>query len=303
MRESFPSRSASIRAGALLLLLFPTALAAQTAPEEASDPPVIAERPIVEVRDNWATTLDIISIGGEFIASPGEGGFFESYQRLGGSAGGLDATLAPSVAVRLKLSETLRLVIHTMWISTGFEESYYLSRASDTIMGFAIEGPAFALVEERFSVLAVPLMGGVELRPVTSQFSSYVGASIGAALVSNDWTTEVQDLAPSTYSRPRTNVDGVVFAPVGRLYAGMDLRFDRFFSGQSAFRGIFLEAAYTLIPLRRDYFTEIRRGSRGVDDPPVSDASSISAGGLSITFGVNLQFARRSADVAAANQD
>jgi hypothetical protein len=282
--EQMGKRSIDMTAGigalfltTLIVAIFPRYLWAQD-----DEPSVV---------DNWSETLDIISFGAEFIASPGHGGYFEEYQKLGGSTSSLDPALAPTLGVRLKLSDYLRLVFFSSWIRSGFTELYEVY--SPASLDPPVEPHVLAVVTDEFTVSAVPLMGGLEIRPVVSQFTSYVGLSAGLAFTSAEWTTEVRAISPSEFFRPESNVDGIGFSPALRLYAGMDLRFDRFFSGRSAFRGLYIEAAYVFLPVSRDYFTEIRPQARGVPEIPADDSATVLLGGLSITLGLNLQFLRQ----------
>ncbi len=281
------TRGCHVRALLVLLLLGALQRAAAQVPDTTRSG-------AAGMRDNWTEPLDIISLGGTFMASSGEGSFFKNYAALGGTTGSLDATFAPSLAVRLHTSSAIRLVIQTMAISTGFDESYYVTGPGsiDSTTGLPMEGPPLAIIDETFSLTAIPLMAGVEIRPVISQFATYIGLVAGAAYVGNTWKTESHDVAPTTYHRPRTNVEGPVFVPAAQIFTGVDMRFDRFFSGRSAFRGIFLEAAYTYLPVTRPYFSEVIKGGRGIETPPPTTDATVYAGGISVTLGINLQFLR-----------
>ncbi|MEO5931303.1 MAG: hypothetical protein ABIR47_15325, partial [Candidatus Kapaibacterium sp.] len=107
------------------------------------------------------------------------------------------------------------------------------------------------------------------------------------------WTTNVRDQTFSLFYRPMTNVKGLGISPAFRIYAGIDLRFDGYFSERSPFRGIFLEGSYLALPVRRNYFAAVRLGGKGLPTVPSEDGATMNLGGLTLTLGLNLQFVRR----------
>jgi hypothetical protein len=237
-------------------------------------------------RSRYSERIDILSAGAEYVASGGGGGFFDEYQKLGGAESALGTYLAPFVMGRLAMSDQLRLTAYTSLHSTSMGELYDVRATSDP------RSPAIAGVREDLSILAVPILGGVEYAPIRTQFTSYVGIGGGFALARTKWQSSVE-YTSAGYARPRSNTDGFGIAPAMRAYAGVDLRFDAGSVGRAAFRGIFLEASYLWLPVTRDYFGEIRARGASLPQAPSRDDATLYLGGLSFTFGLNLQVLRR----------
>jgi hypothetical protein len=237
-------------------------------------------------RSRYTEPIDIISGGVEFAASPGGGTFFGDYATLGGEQTGLDSYLAPVLTGRLTMTENLLLTVYTSLHRTSFAEVYTVRSSPDP------REPALAGVSEEFSALAVPIAAGIEFAPIRTQFTSYVGAGAGLALTQTKWLSTVQ-YSNGGYTRPARNTDQFGVAPIVRAYAGVDLRFDKGSIVRSAFRGIYLEASYLWLPVARDYFGAIRSQGAGIEAGPGSDDATLYLGGLSFTFGVNLQVLRK----------
>lgn len=287
-----PSRLRHVGAAAIALvaalagslLLTPVTLSAQpevdARPNERNAP-----RDTIS-RARYNDRIDILSAGMEYVASAGGGSFFDEYAKLGGRQADLGTYAALALTGRLALSEQLRITAHTSYHTTGFEESYDVRQGTDP------RAPAVAGVSEDFSVVAVPLVAGIEFAPIRTQFTSYVGAGGGVALTKVKWQSTVL-YANERYVRPQSNSESFGVAPVIRAYAGVDLRFDRGSIAKAAFRGIYLEAAYTFLPVSRDFFGAMRSRGDGIEEAPASDDATLYLGGLSFTFGLNLQVLRR----------
>jgi hypothetical protein len=237
-------------------------------------------------RARYSDRIDIMSAGVEFSASPGGGDFFAEYGKLGGEESGLGSYLAPVLKGRLALTDELRVTAYTSLHRASFAEVYDVRRSDDPRV------PAVAGVSEEFSALAVPLVGGIEFAPIRTQFTSYVGAGVGLAVAQTKWQSTVL-YTNGGYTRPQRNTDDFGVAPVARGYAGVDLRFDHGSITKAAFRGIYLEVAYLWMPIARNYFGAVRSQSTGIEEGPGVDDATLYLGGLSFTFGLNLQVLRR----------
>lgn len=230
--------------------------------------------------------LDVISLGLEFVPSPGEGSFFNEYAKLGGATKSLDAYVMPTVRLRLASASPLRITLAGGYGSAEFIDIYGVR---DTTPG---QAGAASIVEE-MSVSAIPVMIGLEYAPVRTQFTTYLGGEVGVSYNTAEWTTSVREQTIGEFSRPNSNTKGSKFFPAFRIYAGADYRFDRNLWSSGPFRGIFLEGSYLVLPVVRDYFAAIRRQGKGLRSVPADDNGSLNLGGLTFTFGVNLQFLRR----------
>jgi hypothetical protein len=279
-----PNLTATLAAiiAALLLALVP--LSAQP---EVDARPNEREAPRDTIsRTHYSDMIDILSAGVELVGSAGGGDFFDEYAKLGGEQSGLGGYTALVLSGRLALFDRLRVTATAGYQKTGFTEDYDVRR------GEGPRAPAIAGVSEDFSIVAVPLIAGIEFAPIRTQFTSYVGVGAGVALTQAKWQTTVQ-YASERYVRPQSNTESFAVGPVGRVYAGVDLRFDRGSITKAAFRGIYFEAAYTFLPVARDYFAELRARGDGIEEEPARDDATLYLGGLSFTFGLNLQVLRR----------
>lgn len=235
--------------------------------------------------------LDIISVALEMIPAPGGGSFFGEYRKLFGRTTTLNAVVAPAVVGRIRLHDKFRLVFGTSYIGSGFGEVYDTYGMPGSISDADTLVPA-AQIREDFSISAVPILIGVQYAPVRSQFTSYVGAAVGGAFVTTQWTTVTRRFQNSLYSRPETNVDGDSFAPALRIFTGLDLRFDGSTANKNLFRGVYIEAAYLYLPVDLDYFREIRTIGRSIPVLPTENDAVLNIGGITLTLGVNMQLLR-----------
>jgi hypothetical protein len=230
--------------------------------------------------------LDVISLGLQFVPSPSGGSFFDEYTKLGGAATGLDGFTMPSLMLRLASSSPFRITLSGGYASGSFIDIYGIRDTTPGNVGVV------SLVEE-LSVSAIPVMIGLEYAPVRTQFTTYLGVEAGVSFNTAEWTTEIREQTISEFYRPGGNTKGSQFFPAFRIYAGADYRFDRNLWSSGPFRGIFLEGSYLALPVVRDYFASIRRQGKGLRIVPESESGSLNLGGLTFTFGVNLQFLRQ----------
>lgn len=235
--------------------------------------------------------MDVISFGLEIVPTPGSGSFFDGYALLFGRANALEAFVSPVLTGRIRLGEKFRLVFGSSYMGTGFTELYdaaYLSPefpGQDTLV-------AAAQIYESFAVQALPVLIGFQYTPIRSQFTSYVGGAIGGAFATVSWESDTRPFENVAYSRPGTNIEESGLVPALRAFAGLDLRFDRFFRSENLFRGIYIEAAYIYLPITRNYFEEIRTISRGLPVVPQADEATINLGGFTVSIGLNMQLLR-----------
>jgi len=236
-----------------------------------------------------AQLLDVFTAGLEIFTAPGGGTLFDEYRKLGGSISGFAAIPAPTLTLRVGLTEELRAVGYGTFFGSNAVDIYDVTQRPEAADS-ARQGRVVATVVEDFSVKTLPVLLGVEYAPVRSQFTSYVGVLAGPVISSVVWTTTSQQQAQAGYSRPNINTDDWVVGFGGRLYAGLDLRFDR--SVQRPIRGLCIEAAFSMMPIRQDFFQAIITSSRGLPKLPERSAT-LQMGGFTITVGLNFQFLRK----------
>lgn len=237
-------------------------------------------------RSAYDDRVDVVSLGIEYVASAGGGTFFSEYEKLGGLRNQIGTYAAPTIAGRIAIGDAIRLIVNVSFHSARFADSYNVR------LDTSLTVPPIAGMSEDFSVFAIPIIGGIEYAPIRTQFTSYAGIGAGLAVSKAKWTSSLQ-YSNGAYTRPQRNVDDVGLAPALRAYVGVDLRFDRPSESRATFRGIFLEASYLFLPVSRDYFAELRsRGTSGSSGPETDDAT-LYLGGLSFTFGLNLQVLRK----------
>lgn len=232
--------------------------------------------------------VDLVSFALDVTPSPSGGDFFNAYRLLGPTRTGLPAIISPRLALRLTLSRTTRLVFSVSYGGVEFTDIYSVI---DSSAPPGTEG--YGAFVEKFDSHFYPIMIGLEYSPVRTQFTTYVGGLVGIAPVDVNWNTLTQRESPGELSRPGLNTSGVELEPAGRLYAGIDYQFDEAIRERGMVRGIFIEGSYLVLPVRRDYFTSVRRQGRGIAALPAADDGTLHMGGATLTLGFSLQFSRR----------
>ncbi len=236
-----------------------------------------------------AQLLDIVTVGLEVITAPGGGTLFGEYRKLGGAITGFPAIPAPVLSLRFGLTEDFRAVGAGTYFGSSVVDIYDVSRSPEAADSTG-QGTVVATVVEDFSVKALPLFVGVEFAPVRSQFTSYVGVLAGPVVSSVVWNTTTREQAQAGYYRPAINSDGWEVGVGGKVYAGLDLRFDR--SVQRPIRGMCIEAGFSIVPVRQDVFQPIITRSRGLPKLP-ERSTTLQMGGFTITIGLNFQLLRK----------
>lgn len=231
---------------------------------------------------------DILSIGLDLIPSPSGGDFLDGYASLGPDRVSLPALVLPRFMLRMMLWSDVRITFGAAYGRLNFTDIYGVVDSTAPV-----GAEAYGSFVDHVEVRAVPITVGLEYAPVRTQFTTYVGGVVGLAPARVEWITTTQHESPGELYRPELNVSGVGTELVGRLYAGIDYRFDAAVRERGTFRGIYLEASYLAVPVRRDFFAPVRRQGRGITTPPSLDAATLDLGGVVLTFGVNLQFRRQ----------
>lgn len=278
---------------ALLLLLVALQLPAQPPEEDGRDISLtssISGADSAFPRPEWED-YPVVALRLDLLATPGGGSFFDSYPLLFGGERELDVSISPGVGVRGRISDHLRWTAFGSYLWTGFSEVYdALSVSTDNGSGLPLDTllPA-AQVQEDMSLQGFALLAGVEFSPVSSQFTSYVGASAGAGFISTSWFSTVRPFGTVVYHRPRINVEDTRVSPAVRLYSGVDLRFDYAEVNRSIVRGVFIEASWLWLPVTADYFGPIHDLSQNLPILPQSRSATLDIGGFALGIGVNLQ--------------
>lgn len=277
MKTSRQRLSSRIRGVITLLHLLITVVSVSA--QESLLPPVPATS---------ATSVDILSFGLDVVPSPEGGDFFDGYRSLGPRRNALPALAAPRLAIRVALPGNIRLAFALSYGNFSINDIYGVIDSS--ARGAA---DAFGAFVEQFDATFMPVLVGIEYIPVQTQFATYVGAMIGAGPVTVEWKTLTQHESPGFLSRPELNATGVGLEPAARMYVGIDYQFDESMRERGMVRGIFVEGSYLVLPVRRDYFTAVRRQGRGIPTLPSADEATLQLGGVAVTLGLNLQFSRR----------
>ncbi len=273
--ERFPSSLGVVVVGIVMCLTGSAWLVAQPSSETGIG--ISSNKPIP----------NILSLGLEIVPSPSGGSFFSEYARLGTQQKSLEGYAMPTLSLRVQIFESTRFVIHSGFGRNSFTDIYSVLDST------APSGGSYSSFVESFKSSAIPILLGLEYVPLETQFTSYAGVGVGIAITSIDWTTSTQLESRGELSRPDFNVSGTGFSPAGRVYAGVDYRFDAAVKERNTLRGIYLEGAYMMIPIKRDFFTAIRRNGRGLPQAPTSDSAVLEFGGVTLTLGVSLQFDRK----------
>jgi len=227
-----------------------------------------------------------LTIGLELFPSNGGGSFMRSYAMLGTRRQSLPLIVAPAATVHVPLGGSMRLTLHSSYMSSTILDHYVLY---DTSGGMLRQSPG---ISDELSITAVPILAGIDLVSAPAQFGSHIGIEAGLSIANVDWTTTSQGNSGFDFFRPIINTSGISIAPAFRLVAGVTYDFDKARAAQTVIRGLYLEASYLTIPVSRDFFATLRRQGRGFT-PPDEDDATLDLGGPSLTFGLVINLAGR----------
>ncbi len=143
---------------------------------------------------------------------------------------------------------------------------------------------------ENISLNAIPLYLSAEYTPYRQQFRSYVGAGVGAAIISTKWTemSEVSVLSDTRLGGIYINEKAL--RPLARIYCGVFLGFDRFSIGANG--GLFLEAGYTWCPNPVKPWTQLSETEKFISGITNSE-NNFGVTSLNLALGIQFRFERK----------
>ncbi|HYF04411.1 MAG TPA: hypothetical protein VEC36_13590 [Patescibacteria group bacterium] len=146
----------------------------------------------------------------------------------------------------------------------------------------------FRDVSSNLSVSSIPLLVTVEFMPVEAQFSTYVGLGAGIAFNSVFWSESLASSVPADPRKGGVYIDESQITPAGRVYAGVELDFDKRRTSHSILGSLLLEVRYTYIPVSAPLLKEFAK----LPGAPSawSEDFRIGGSGLGINIGVSVEF-------------
>jgi hypothetical protein len=232
-----------------------------------------------------------ILLGG-FVSSVlgmGSSDFAAEYGLLGGTTFAFPPPLAFGVTTRIAVTEHLwgGAVLETY--RARFQDSYFQNFTRmdgfDTVRGFRN-------IYQDMQLKVLPVFVTLEYAPVQAQFRTFAGVGVGVAYTEAYWFESVSSSQQQDSRRSGLRIDDQFFSPAARIYARMELGFDRPQQEQGAMlHSIYIEARYSYIPVSLPLLKNV---ASQVDEAPAhwQENSTFQAGGLSVALGLNLQFLR-----------
>lgn len=213
-------------------------------------------------------------------------GFARAYSAFGPPPFSFDSPLSLG-AIGKTLVGSLRVGVSVEAYRARFQDNYQQTTEQSNAFGEKV--PGFRSIYQDFTVKVLPVFATVEVVPVRAQFHTYAGMGVGAAYVAMYWNESVRYSNPSDKRKGGLYVDEVRVVPAARLYAGIELGFDRIGEKPSLLNSLFVETRYSFIPASLPL---LQRIAPQMDSPPAGwDAPvGVQTGGFSLAMGITLHF-------------
>lgn len=232
-----------------------------------------------------------IMLGG-FVSSVlgvGSSDFTAEYGRLGGTSFAFTPPLSFGVTTKIALTENLWGGASLESYRAHFQDSYFQNfmrmDGFDTVRGFRN-------IYQDMQLKVLPVFVTLEYAPVQAQFRTYAGIGAGLAYTEVYWFESVSSSQQQDKRRGGLRMDDHYFSPAARIYARMELGFDRPQQEQGVMlHSLYVEARYSYIPVSLPLLRDV---AQQIDDAPArwQDDITFQAGGLALALGINLQFLR-----------
>ena len=208
-------------------------------------------------QDNFNTILTFSS--GLYLGGL-SGSFFEVYNDvLEGKKESMDFTPNLSASMKFVLTKQYRMGALVEFFNTELSDSYEQKFNSS-------EGKATRYISQDFKQSIFPVFLTTEIVPYTeNQFKSFYGIGIGVTISNLLWYESINSNFPADLRQGGRMYDNTYFSPAIRLYAAVELGFDR--NPYSTFLGsLILELRYTQIFSNIDIFEKLRK--QFIEIPP-----------------------------------
>jgi hypothetical protein len=234
---------------------------------------------------NYRQFNSIIYLSSGFVLSSGSKDFFNHYKTfLKGNK--TDFMFFPiiNIGTKFQFLHKFRFGLETEFTYAQMKDAYI-----EELPGYDKKG--YRALSQDFTVKSFPSFITAEFIPVQQQFRSYFGIGIGAVFSDIIWNELLSSSDPFDKRQAGEHYNEFGIYPNARIYAGLELGFDKF--GSENFVGSFtFEIKYTAMYRYVPIFSTI---SNQFDEKPegIMDKYSILPGYLGIYAGLTFNFNRR----------
>lgn len=218
--------------------------------------------------------------------SLGSAEFFENYVLyFGGRKLNFPLGLSFGASAKIELLPDVRFGVHAERFTVAFADNY----SQDVFRQPTDPTPsARRQIAQNYTFTAMPVLLTAEFTPVASVYRTYVGAGVGAAFGTMQWTETLGSTDPFDKRKGGEYANGSIFGPAGAVYAGVELGFDRSVRDGDLI-SLTAEVRYTVIGISEPLFA---KAAEQFANPPQSWSESvpIGASGLTLQLGLSFQF-------------
>jgi hypothetical protein len=226
-------------------------------------------------------------VGGVYGVSASE--FFKEYQNpftIGGQASTFNIPLSYGASVKAAASPDLRYGLNGEFFKAVMQDNYtqqVVIPANDEIDTIGAR-----TVGSGLSVSSVPIIASIEYIPVESQFATYFGIGAGISFNKIYWSETVASTISNDPRRGGEYVNESNISPAARIYAGVELDFDKRRRAASILGSLLLEVRYTYIPVSAPLLKQFS----SFPGAPArwSEDFQVGGSGLGLSLGISVEF-------------
>ncbi len=143
-----------------------------------------------------------------------------------------------------------------------------------------------------YNITNLPIILTADYIPYSSQFRTYIGLGVGIVVVNTIWEEGLSSSIEQDTRRGGIHYDNTDIGPLGRIYAGVELGFDKDY--EDYFLGsLIIEASYTHTFVGADFYSRVRQQFI-TEKPALTSSVNFVPGYLQFTMAVSFNFNRES---------
>jgi hypothetical protein len=228
-------------------------------------------------------SIVILGMGGGFTS--GSDAFFDVFLNEFGSTKKLMAVM-PTLYAGTKVTITPQFRF-------GFQANFQIVSFSSS-NGQTVDEPGlrgYRTLHQNFEITNMPLFLSLDYMPYTSQFRTYSGLGLGMVVINTKWEEGVISTIKQDTRTGGLHYEDTDIGAFGRVYAGVELGFDKNF--EDYFLGsLIIEASYSHTIVNADMFYKVRQQF----NPPkesLSQKVNFVPGYLQLSVNVSFNFNRK----------
>ncbi|MES2767027.1 MAG: hypothetical protein V4642_14225 [Bacteroidota bacterium] len=227
------------------------------------------------------------SIGAVYGVSASD--FFKEYNNpftIGGKASSFNIPLSTGATVKAAYTQGIRYGVSGDFFKAVMRDNY--DHAVVVLKENQLDTIGTRNIGSELSVSSIPVLATIEFIPVEAQFTTYFGVGAGVAFNKIFWKESVQTTVKND---PRTGgvyTDERKITPAGRIYAGVELDFDKRRRQSSILGSLLLEVRYTYIPVSSKLLEKFSSFPGAPER--WKDDFSVGGSGLGLNIGVSVEF-------------